>query len=187
MEAPDSMNRLLRAATVREAGQKALEFRAQGYHCSESVFLAINDTFRIADPCLVKAVSGFHGGGGTHRLQPAAGTGPAAEAEEVPVEKVQHLCGALAAGLVCISLVYGRCAPEADLTCVDELCFELHRRFQEELGHNECKFIREIWAARSEDGSCAPVYRCGAEIVADILLGAHELAPECRPVSAKGG
>lgn len=180
-----------RQALVEEAGRRALAYKKQGFHCSESVFLAVNETLRITDPALVCAVTGFHGGGGTHRLRAgvdltallaayAAGNAPA-DANNRPVEQVQHLCGALAAGIVCAGLLYGRRSPTDDLTCVDELCYELHRRFCQELGHNECRPLREIWVPKSEDRSCAPIYRKGAEIAVDTILRAHEIAPECAP------
>jgi hypothetical protein len=35
--------------TINAAGEKALANRKKGFHCSESVFLAINDTFKITD------------------------------------------------------------------------------------------------------------------------------------------
>ena len=87
--------------------------------------------------------------------------------------------GALAAGIMCLGLLYGRSSPEDDLTCADELSYELHRRFQEELGHNECQFLREIWVPRSEDESCAPIYQQGTRIIVETILDAHQLVPEC--------
>jgi hypothetical protein len=185
-----------RRARIEEAGRKALEFKKQGFHCSESVFLAINDALKITDPSMVKAITGFHGGGGTHRLKPdieltplladiAAGAYKT-DPDDMPLDQVQHLCGALAAGIMSIGLLFGRSSPQDDLTCVDELCYELHRRFKEELGHNECFFLREIWVPRSEDESCAPIYRRGTQIAVDIILSAHELVPECPCVSIDG-
>lgn len=178
-----------RRATIDAAGERALAYKKAGYHCSESVFLAVNETFQIADPAMVRAATGFHGGGGTHRLKPGIRLTPllagvAAGSSEIDpddpdVEQVKHLCGALAAGILCVGLLYGRRSPEDDLDCVDELSFELHRRFREELGHNECASLREIWVPRSDDESCSPIYRQGARIIAEVLLDAHELVPEC--------
>jgi hypothetical protein len=74
---------------VQKVGRRAVEYRRMGFHCSESTFLAINETLDI--------------------------TG--------------HICGALASGIVCIGFLYGRSSPNDDLSCVDELSFELHRRF----------------------------------------------------------
>jgi hypothetical protein len=180
-----------REAKIQDAGRKALEYKEKGFHCSESVFLAINDTLKITDPCMVKIVTGFHGGGGTHRLDPDLDLTPfladvaagriVAEPDELPMIQVQHLCGALAASIACVGLLHGRCSPEDDLTCVDELCYELHRRFNEDLGSNECHALREIWVPQSEDQSCAHVYRKGTRIALEVILSAHELVPECPP------
>jgi hypothetical protein len=175
------------------ASRRALAYKAEGFHCSESVWLAVNETFKITDPNMVKAITGFHGGGGTHRLKAdieltpllaeiAAGT-LKPDPDDMPVDQVQHLCGALAAGIMCVSLLFGRSSPDDDLTCVDELSYELHRRFQEELGHNECLFLRDIWVPRSEDESCAPIYERGTQIVVETILDAHRLVPECQQVS----
>jgi hypothetical protein len=182
-----------REAKIQEAGRTALEYKEQGFHCSESVFLAINDTLKLTDPCMVKLVTGFHGGGGTHRLDPDLDLTPfledvaagriVSEPNELPVVQVQHLCGGLASGIVCVSLLHGRCSPDDDLTCVDELCYELHRRFNEDLGSNECHAIRDVWVPRSADQSCAHVYRRGAQIAVEVILTAHELVPECPPFS----
>jgi len=175
------------------ASKRALANKEAGFHCSESVFLAVNETFHIADPSMVRAITGFHGGGGTHRLKPdieltpllaeiAAGT-LKPDPDDMPVDQVQHLCGALAAGIMCVSLLFGRVSPDDDLTCVDELSYELHRRFKEELGHNECGFLRDIWVPLSDDESCAPIYQKGTQIIVETILDAHRLVPECPKVS----
>lgn len=54
---------------IEGAGQKAVKFRHKGYHCSESTFMAINETLKIGNPSIVRAVTGFHGGGGAHRKE----------------------------------------------------------------------------------------------------------------------
>ena len=189
---PDTAN------TVQAAGEKALALREQGYHCSEAVFLAVNHTFQIADPSLVRLLTGFHGGGGTRRLVPgtnltellnrkAAGSPQGASAdlplEQVghPLEQVGHLCGALAAGMACLGLLYGRRSPEEDLTCVDELCFELHRRFTAVFGSRDCRLIREQYVPHTSGKSCETVYREAAELITQLILEAHELVPECPP------
>ena len=33
--------------------------------------MAINETLKIMDPAMVRIVTGFHGGGGSHRLSPS--------------------------------------------------------------------------------------------------------------------
>ncbi len=174
---------------IQEAGRKAVEFRKKGFHCSESAFMAINETLKIIDPSMVRMVTGFHGGGGTHRKEPGIDLTSVLEElasgrdrrprEELPVTQIGHLCGALASGIVCIGLLHGRSSPTDDLTCVDELCFELHRRFMEEFGENECRPIRDKWVPLSPNHTCEYVYQRGAEMAVEIILEAPELVPEC--------
>ena len=79
-----------------KAALLALEARHKGFHCSESVFLAINGTLDIIDPAMVRIVTGFHGGGGVHRKYPEVELNEALEkialgrdrrpVEELPIE-----------------------------------------------------------------------------------------------------
>ena len=46
---------------IEDAGRRAIENRRKGFHCSESAFLAINDTLKITDPSMVKMVMDFMG------------------------------------------------------------------------------------------------------------------------------
>jgi len=90
---------------IEEAGREAIECRRKGFHCSESVFTAVNETLKITDPSMVRMVTGFHGGGGTHRKEPGINLTEALEAvssgkdkrprEDLPYTQVGHLCGAL--------------------------------------------------------------------------------------------
>jgi C_GCAxxG_C_C family probable redox protein len=174
---------------IEEAGRRAVAGRKKGFHCSESVFTAINDVLKITDPSLVKMVTGFHGGGGVHRKEPGINLTEALEAvscgkdrragEDLPFTNVGHLCGALAAGIACISFLYGRTAPTDDLTCVDELCYELHRRFSEAFGEKECRPLRNKWIPVWPERTCETVYRKAAEMATEILLEAPEIVPEC--------
>jgi Putative redox-active protein (C_GCAxxG_C_C) len=175
---------------IEEAGRRALENRQKGFHCSESTFLAINDTLKITDPSMVKLVTGFHGGGGTHLkvsgldmnevLEGIASGKDRRPSEELEVVQVGHLCGALAAGIICIGLLYGRTSPMDDLECPDELAFELHRRFSEEFGEKECRPLREKWIPLSHNHTCEPVYKRGAELAVELILEAHEVIPDCK-------
>ncbi len=176
---------------VEEAGRRAIENRRKGFHCSESAFLAINDVLRITDPSMVRLVTGFHGGGGTHLKVPDANMNEVLEglasgrdrrpAEELEVEQVGHLCGALAAGIICIGLIYGRTSPKDELDCPDELAFELHRRFSQEFGEKECFPLRKKWIPHSHNHTCEPVYKRGAELAVQLILEAHEVISDCGP------
>lgn len=175
---------------IGEAGRRALEFKQKGFHCSESVFMGINETLKITDPSMVRMVTGFHGGGGTHRKEPGIDLKSVLEGlasgrdqrppEELPLTQVGHLCGALASGIVCIGLLYGRRSPSDDLTCVDELCFEFHRRFMEEFGEKECRPLRDKWVPLSPNRNCDYVYQRGTEMAVELILEAPRLIPECQ-------
>ena len=176
---------------IEEAGRRAIENRHRGFHCSESAFLAINDTLKITDPSMVKLVTGFHGGGGTHLKDPALNMNEVLEeiasgrdrrpSEDFEVVQVGHLCGALAAGIICIGMIYGRTSPTDDLECADELAFELHRRFSEEFGEKECFPLRQTWIPLSSNHTCEPVYKRGAELAVELILESHKVISECEP------
>lgn len=101
--------------------------------------MAINETLKIMDPAMVRIVTGFHGGGGSHRLSPSINIKEVLEElasgrakrdpEEAGVAITGHLCGPLASGIICIGYLYRRRIPNDPLCCVDELAFELHRRY----------------------------------------------------------
>ena len=174
---------------VNLAGQRALKYKDLGYHCSESTFLAINETLGITDPRMVRIVTGFHGGGGCKRLDPEinvnkvlAGLASGADRrtpEEAGLSITGHLCGALASGIVCIGLLYGRTDPGDDLTCVDELSFELHRRFLDEFGEKECRALRQKYVPLSDSHTCQYIYCRATELAVELLLTAPQCLSEC--------
>jgi C_GCAxxG_C_C family probable redox protein len=174
---------------IREAGRRAVAYRHQGFHCSESTFLAINDVLKITDPSMVRIATGFHGGGGCHRIRPGVDMNAVLEGlasgrdrrtpAEAGLEITGHLCGALAAGIVCIGFLYGRRNPMDDLTCVDELSFELHKRFLQEFGEKECQEIRKKIIPQSPNGTCESVYERSAQIAVQLILEAPNLVKEC--------
>lgn len=172
-----------------KASQLALEFRHRGFHCSESVFLAINDTLNITDPAMVRIVTGFHGGGGAHRKHTDVNLNAALEEvasgrdrrsfEELPIAVTGHLCGALASGIVCIGFLFGRWEPIEDLTCVDELSYELHCRFEAKFGYKMCRELREKYVPLSDNHSCEYIYQEGARMAVELILEAPELVDRC--------
>lgn len=177
---------------ISVAGHWVLKFREQGFHCSESVFLAVNHVLSITDPAMVRMMSGFHGGGGTHRTELGIDIATVLSAQRaslgryregnIPLVRVGHLCGALAAGMVCIGLQHGRQTPEDDLNCVDELCYELHQRFMKEFGAQECQILRQTYVPSTPTRSCQPIYRGATELAVELLLTASQLVAECSEV-----
>ena len=187
------MNKIIKEK-MEIAGRKALEFRRQGYHCSEATFLAINEALKILDSAMVRLVTGFHGGGGSHRIIHGVDLNSVLEGlasgrdrrtpEEAGLDITGHLCGALASGVIFIGFLYGRTLPSDDLTCVDELTYELHRRFLEEFGVKECGLIREKYVPLSENHTCEYVYSKGAQMAVQLILEAPKLIIECPKIKA---
>jgi hypothetical protein len=175
---------------VEDAGRKAIDFRRKGFHCSEASFMAINETLKIMDPAMVRIMTGFHGGGGAHRLKTGldlkcvleelASGRDRRDPKEAGVAITGHICGPLASGIMCIGYLYGRRSPADDLSCVDELAFELHRRYLEKLRAKECNALREIWVPKSSNHTCEYVYETGSKLAVELLLEAHTLVPECK-------
>jgi C_GCAxxG_C_C family probable redox protein len=183
------MNREDNERLIQKAGLLAVQYRQKGFHCSESVFSAINDTLKITDPSMVRIVTGFHGGGGSHRKQPdidltaaleevASGRDPRPP-EELPVTITGHLCGALASGIVCIGLLFGRQKPDDDLTCADELSYELHQRFEGKIGLKTCREIRQKYIPISENHTCEYIYQEGTRLAVELILNANLLVDRC--------
>lgn len=172
-----------------KAERLALEFRHKGFHCSESVFSAINATLEITDPSMVCIVTGFHGGGGARRLDPDADLTAFLEEvasgrerrdpEQWPVQVTGHLCGALASGIVCIGLLFGRRGPNDDLTCPDELASELHRRFESDFGTKLCRELRQKYVPLSDNHTCEYIYQKGARLAVELILTARERVDGC--------
>jgi Putative redox-active protein (C_GCAxxG_C_C) len=175
-----------------QAEDLALEFRRKGFHCSESVFSAINTTLRITDPNMVRIVTGFHGGGGSRRKNPDVDLTAFLEnvasgrehrpPEEWPVALSGHLCGALASCVVYISLLFGRQQPTDDLTCPDELTYELHRRFEAKFGLKTCRELRQKYVPLSDNNTCEYIYQKGARMAVELILEAAELVDNCTEV-----
>lgn len=175
---------------VVKSGQRTIAYRRKGFHCSESTFLAINETLNITDPSLVKMVTGFHGGGGCHCMSDKINMNEVLEGlasgkdrrtpEEAGLQITGHLCGALAAGVACIGFLYGRTSPEDDLTCVDELAFELHRQFFEEFGTKECRPLREKYVPLSSNNTCEYIYQKGTEMAVRLILEAPQFIKGCQ-------
>ena len=144
--------------------------------------------------------TGFHGGGGAHRemvsVKPEDSKHPAYAGADPSVMKMQptgSLCGALAGGIMVIGYIFGRRRPEDDITCASELSFELHKRFDEELGSKMCRVLRpfhhKISADPSQDvrGNCGAVYCTGAKLAVEVILSAREICPLCPEIKFPTG
>ena len=122
-------------------------------------------------PAPPKIASGFHGGGG----------GVKTDEEGMKGIPTGCMCGALAAGVIILGVLYGRSAPVGPrFGCISHLSAHLHKRFQDELGGKCCAMLRPFYQKMDQEHSCSHVYQKGAELAVEAALSAPALVPECR-------
>ena len=87
---------------------------------------------------------------------------------------VGYECGALSAGMVAVSLMYGRNSPTEMKKA--EFCWELSRElrssFEEEFGTTSCPVLERF--NQKKHGSCEVCYVRGAELAIETLLQARD-------------
>ena len=140
--------------------------------------------------------SGFHGGGGRHKVaiseKPEDLRHPVyakPDKTAINTKNTGSLCGALAGGIMIIGYLFGRKRPEDDITCASELTFELHKRFREAMGTEICNVLRPFQfkisadPSNNESGNCAQVYYMGAKLTTEVILSAHEICRLCPEIS----
>ncbi|MDQ7840525.1 MAG: C-GCAxxG-C-C family (seleno)protein [bacterium] len=155
------------AQRIKDAGNRAESFRKQGFHCSEAVLRGAAAALGITlDALVLRLSSGFRGGGGGYG----------------------HRCGALEAGSMLAGLVYGRAEVEEDNSAVSQLVRWLHEQFAREFSSERCEVIKPMaFTQLSEDFSCGPVYRRGAELAAEAIMTAQTLCSACPPFDPHRG
>jgi len=122
-------------------------------------------------PASPKIASGFHGGGGGIKTDEEGTKG-------IPTG---CMCGALAAGILVLSILYGRTAPVGPrFGCISHLAAHLHKRFAEELGGKCCAMLRPFFQKMDKENSCNFVYQKGAELAVEVALSAPQIVVECK-------
>ena len=98
------------------------------------------------------------------------------------------MCGALAAGVLVLGILYGRTSPVGPrYGCISHLAAQLHKRFQEELGGKCCAMLRPFYQKMDREKSCRFIYQKGAELAVEVALSAPDLVPGCKfPRSLRG-
>ncbi len=92
------------------------------------------------------------------------------------------MCGALAAGVLVLGILYGRTSPSPagpKYGCISHLSGRLHQRFQEKLGGKCCAMLRPFYHKIDREKSCREIYRKGAELAVEVALSGPDLAPGC--------
>jgi len=90
-----------------------------------------------------------------------------------------YMCGSLPSEIVCIGLVFWQREPRDDLTCVDELSYELHGRFEAKFGCKTCGELRGGYMPLRDNNTCEYVYKEGARMAIELILGAPQLIDRC--------
>ena len=130
------------------------------------------------NPAPPKMASGFHGGGGAVHI----------DEEGMKGTPTGCMCGALAAGVLVLGILYGRTSPAGPkYSCISHLSGYLHQRFQEEMGGKCCAMLRPFYHQMDREKSCREIYKKGAELAVEVALAAPALAPGCKmPRSLQG-
>lgn len=152
----------------KKASRLANRHRKAGYHCSESVFAAVVEVLGLrVYPPAPKMASGFHGGGGRIRVGD----------EEVPTG---CLCGALAGGVLALSVLYGRTSPKGTrYGCIPHAAGYLHQRFFADVGGKCCAMLRPFYQRIDPEHSCQELYKKGAELAIEAIFAAPGVFGEC--------
>ena len=91
------------------------------------------------------------------------------------------MCGALAAGVLVLGVLYGRTAPVGPrFGCISHLSAHLHKRFEEEFGAKCCAILRPFYQKMDREHSCSFLYQKGAELSVEVALSAPALVSDCR-------
>lgn len=111
-------------ALQQEAYKRAGDYLMEGFNCSQSVVLTMQELLGLQDELVLKAATGFGGG----------------------VGNMGFMCGALAGGIMTIGLKYGRSKigqkVEKERTYV--LCAEWLKRFRDHFGSSDCIDILKV-------------------------------------------
>jgi len=129
------MNEKGRSETVQKAYQLGYEYEGKYGACSQCTLLAIMDAMDKRDSKIFQASFGFAGGMGS----------------------LSKTCGALSAGIMAISMEYGRelgnltTQSEDDRHRCMQMVRELHNRFMQEYGDIQCSSVHQRIFGRTFD------------------------------------
>jgi C_GCAxxG_C_C family probable redox protein len=128
-----------REQTARQAG----DFMRQGYHCSESIVVAVGEyLWGDVNDWLRRASTGFSGGIGNTS---------------------DELCGALSGGVLLIGALFGRTSVQQSDSKCQQLAARYRDRFAEQFGACRCCDVRRA------HGSCSVLVERASRLLLDIV------------------
>jgi C_GCAxxG_C_C family probable redox protein len=143
-------DQMISSDVVKKAGELAMYYKSQKFHCSESIIRACSDALGLRLPeDVIRVASGFRGGGGGY----------------------WDRCGVIESGIILISYLYGRLTVYQDSWDYSYLIRELHKRFNNEFHSIYCRDIK----GTSANKNCDDIYRIGSEIIVQLLIEAPVL------------
>lgn len=135
--------------TSEAVGAKAAAIFGNGFHCAESVAMAVLAALG-EDPAEATAhATAFGGGVG---------------------ETFEEACGALSGALIAIGHLYGRRSPGGDWALPAELGAEMRRRFIEDHQSTRCSSLRQRFGAENQMMECGKVVATVANRLTALLL-----------------
>ncbi|MCP4540493.1 MAG: C_GCAxxG_C_C family protein [Chloroflexi bacterium] len=135
--------------TSTEIELRAFEYFQSGFHCAESILLAIVETYeKNPSSRIPKAAAGFMGGiGGTH----------------------EEACGALTGGIIAIGCLFGRTDPETGVENIKKLASEYRRRFIQEFGATKCQILLDEFDGQKDGLKCKRLTATATGILSELL------------------
>jgi C_GCAxxG_C_C family probable redox protein len=140
-----------RQTFMKEATQKrAFDYFVSGFHCAESVSMAIVEVFAEKRPPELPAMaSGFVRGVG--RTQ-------------------GELCGALSGGVIALGHLFGRTKPREDIDELTQLVTEYRNRFSQTFGSSRCQDLLDRFGTQTDWDKCKQMTGEAAGLLAEILM-----------------
>lgn len=136
---------------IEECINDAKNVFGKGFGCSESIIYALNKhfEFNLSNDAIAMSSSFLRGVGGSGCL-----------------------CGAVAAGSMCLGFLFGRREPNEDVSNCLRLSKEFHEAFKKEFKSTCCRVITKGLEENSEERkkSCKDVVAFSVKTVSDIIM-----------------